>query len=143
VLTATLLMPNSLCIRLDLRYGTEIPRNFEDNASWCCCWSQVMSALTFWMQQQQQQHSIFSQASWGRLEMKPERYKFKVQACIIKLNICYDLVHWLSPKDRSPANSLFAWWELAGLGLLWFNSVRNTTSCWPTLYLVDCTLKAS
>ena len=24
-------------------------------------------------QQQQQQHSLFSQASWGRLEMKPER----------------------------------------------------------------------
>ena len=23
--------------------------------------------------QQQQQHSLFSQASWGRLEMKPER----------------------------------------------------------------------
>ena len=31
-------------------------------------------------EQQQQQHSLFSQASWGRLEMKPERYKFKVQA---------------------------------------------------------------
>jgi len=31
-------------------------------------------------QLQQQQHSIFSQASWGRLEMKPERNKFKVQA---------------------------------------------------------------
>ena len=30
-------------------------------------------------QQQQQQHIIFSQASWGRLEMKPERSKFKVQ----------------------------------------------------------------
>ena len=30
--------------------------------------------------QQQQQHSLFSQASWGRLEMKPERTKFKVQA---------------------------------------------------------------
>jgi len=30
--------------------------------------------------QQQQQHSLFSQASWGRLEMKPERNKFKVQA---------------------------------------------------------------
>ena len=29
---------------------------------------------------QQQQHSIFSQASWGTLEMKPERNKFKVQA---------------------------------------------------------------
>ena len=28
-------------------------------------------------QQQQQQHSLFSQASWGRLEMKPERNKFK------------------------------------------------------------------
>ena len=28
-----------------------------------------------------QQHSLFSQASWGRLEMKPERKKkFKVQA---------------------------------------------------------------
>jgi len=26
---------------------------------------------------QQQQHSLFSQASWGRLEMKPERNKFK------------------------------------------------------------------
>jgi len=31
-------------------------------------------------QQLQQQHSLFSQASWGRLEMKPERNKFKVQA---------------------------------------------------------------
>ena len=31
-------------------------------------------------QQQQQQHSLFSQSSWGRLEMKPERNKFKVQA---------------------------------------------------------------
>ena len=31
-------------------------------------------------QQQQQQRSLFSQASWGRLEMKPERNKFKVQA---------------------------------------------------------------
>ena len=29
---------------------------------------------------QQQQHRLFSQASWGRLEMKPERNKFKVQA---------------------------------------------------------------
>ena len=28
----------------------------------------------------QQQHGLFSQASWGRLEMKPERNKFKVQA---------------------------------------------------------------
>ena len=34
----------------------------------------------FDQQQQQQQHSFFSQASWGRLEMKPERNKFKVQA---------------------------------------------------------------
>ena len=32
------------------------------------------------LQQQQQQHSFFSQASLGRLEMKPERNKFKVQA---------------------------------------------------------------
>ena len=32
------------------------------------------------VQQQQQQRSLFSQASWGRLEMKPERNKFKVQA---------------------------------------------------------------
>ena len=31
-------------------------------------------------QQQQQQHGLFSQISWGRLEMKPERNKFKVQA---------------------------------------------------------------
>jgi len=29
---------------------------------------------------QQQQQSLFSQASWGRLEIKPERNKFKVQA---------------------------------------------------------------
>jgi len=29
---------------------------------------------------QQQQHSLFSQESWGRLEMKPGRNKFKVQA---------------------------------------------------------------
>ena len=32
------------------------------------------------LQQQQQQHSLFSQTSWGRLEMKSERNKFKVQA---------------------------------------------------------------
>ena len=31
-------------------------------------------------QQQQQQYSLFSQVSWGRLEMKPEINKFKVQA---------------------------------------------------------------
>ena len=36
--------------------------------------------LEIQQQQQQQQHSLFSQASWGRLEMKPERKKFKVQA---------------------------------------------------------------
>jgi len=30
--------------------------------------------------QQQQQHSLFSHTSWGTLEMKPERNKFKVQA---------------------------------------------------------------
>ena len=35
-----------------------------------------------YVQQQQQQHSLFSQASWGRLEMKHERNKFKVQAQI-------------------------------------------------------------
>ena len=29
--------------------------------------------MTLVLQQQQQQHSLFSQASWGRLEMKPER----------------------------------------------------------------------
>ena len=29
---------------------------------------------------QQQQHSIFSQASWGRLEMKPQGTKVTVQA---------------------------------------------------------------
>jgi len=38
------------------------------------------SELKSRIQQQQQQHSLFSQASWGRLEMKPERNKFKVQA---------------------------------------------------------------
>ena len=30
----------------------------------------------------QQQHSFFSQISWSRLEMKPERNKFKVQALV-------------------------------------------------------------
>jgi len=30
------------------------------------------------LQQQQQQHSLFSQASWGRLEMKPERNKLSI-----------------------------------------------------------------
>ena len=39
-----------------------------------------MAAVGNFQQQQQQQHSFFSQASWGRLEMKPERNKFKVQA---------------------------------------------------------------
>ena len=40
----------------------------------------VMGGKGHIQQQQQQQHSLFSQASWGRLEMKPERNKFKVQA---------------------------------------------------------------
>ena len=40
----------------------------------------VIPSLVQQQQQQQQQHSLFSQASWGRLEMKPERNKFKVQA---------------------------------------------------------------
>ena len=39
-----------------------------------------MGIRQYIQQQQQQQHSLFSQASWGRLEMKPERNKFKVQA---------------------------------------------------------------
>ena len=41
---------------------------------------QLLCAPSMVSQQQQQQHSLFSQASWGRLEMKPERNKFKVQA---------------------------------------------------------------
>ena len=40
----------------------------------------ILSNTKIQQQQQQQQHSLFSQASWGRLEMKPERNKFKVQA---------------------------------------------------------------
>ena len=31
--------------------------------------------LSVKQQQQQQQHSLLSQASWGRLEMKPTRHK--------------------------------------------------------------------
>ena len=31
--------------------------------------------LSVKQQQQQQQHSLLSQASWGRLEMKPKRHK--------------------------------------------------------------------
>ena len=31
--------------------------------------------MHFCKQQQQQQHSLLSQASWGRLEMKPKRHK--------------------------------------------------------------------
>jgi len=38
------------------------------------------NTVSLWQQQQQQQHSLFFQASWGRLELKPERNKFKVQA---------------------------------------------------------------
>ena len=38
------------------------------------------SVSLFYFCVQQQQHSLFSQASWGRLEMKLERNKFKVQA---------------------------------------------------------------
>ena len=51
-----------------------------------CFLNDVSELYTFQMPncnellQQQQQHSLFSQASWGRLEMKPERNKFKVQA---------------------------------------------------------------
>jgi len=49
------------------------------------CWALLAQFSMAWpklqqQQQQQQQHSLFSQASWGRLEMKPERNKFKVQA---------------------------------------------------------------
>jgi len=46
-------------------------------------WLQDGNIMACWVikqQQQQQQHSLFSQASWGRLEMKPERNKFKAQA---------------------------------------------------------------
>ena len=51
----------------------------------CCCRHYIVIGFPvqinlFKQQQQQQQHSLFSQASWGRLEMKPERNKFKVQA---------------------------------------------------------------
>jgi hypothetical protein len=41
---AILLVSNSLCTGLDLCYGTKIPWNFKDNASWCRCWSQVTSS---------------------------------------------------------------------------------------------------
>jgi hypothetical protein len=32
-----------------------------------------MNMLAVLQQQQQQQHNLLSQASWGRLEMKPKR----------------------------------------------------------------------
>ena len=34
---------------------------------------QVLIFLGYLLEQQQQQHSLFSQASWGRLEMKPKK----------------------------------------------------------------------
>ena len=34
-----------------------------------------LSFCKIYIQQQQQQHSLFPQASWGRLEMKPKRNK--------------------------------------------------------------------
>ena len=40
--------------------------------------SLIIYAFDSSVSQQQQQHSLFPQASW--LEMKPERKKFKVQA---------------------------------------------------------------
>ena len=51
----------------------------------CTKWPEAYDIVTYILIhndliQQQQQHSLFSQASWGRLEMKPERNKFKVQA---------------------------------------------------------------
>uniref|UniRef100_A0A804PA45 Transmembrane protein 14C n=1 Tax=Zea mays TaxID=4577 RepID=A0A804PA45_MAIZE len=37
---ALALETHSLCISLNFRYGAKIPRDFEDYASWCRCWSQ-------------------------------------------------------------------------------------------------------
>ena len=43
--------------------------------------SKFMEALEFTgILSNQQQYSLFSQVNWGRLEMKPERNKFKVHA---------------------------------------------------------------
>jgi hypothetical protein len=33
----------------------------------------IYECIYIYIQQQQQQHSLLSQASWGRLEMKPKR----------------------------------------------------------------------
>ena len=45
-----------------------------------CFTIELLKILYTKQQYKQQQHSLFPQASWGRLEMKPERNKFKVQA---------------------------------------------------------------
>jgi hypothetical protein len=64
-----------------------IQANFKKNDQYWKCVADVFNSTTpkdrvrtakqikdhFGTQQQQQQHSLLSQASWGRLEMKPKR----------------------------------------------------------------------
>jgi len=52
-------------------------------------------------QQQQQQHSLFSQASWGRLEMKPERVSvhtpYSAQSAKIVSSTSFRIITQLDP----------------------------------------------
>jgi len=65
---------------MNLGYNSKIEHFYSsrNNVRWQN--KKIEKNLTLYDKQQQQQHSFFSQASWGRLEMKPERNKFKVQA---------------------------------------------------------------
>jgi hypothetical protein len=63
---------------ISIYYWSTFYTLFEDNFIHCfcsfhCCYCIVARVLGRAMQQQQQQHSLLSQASWGRLEMKPKK----------------------------------------------------------------------
>jgi len=69
VLVASILHVSYATTAYDVLEKNNLPRGLLPNG-----------VKSYILKQQQQQHSLFSQASWGRLEMKPERNKFKVQA---------------------------------------------------------------
>ena len=58
---------------LEQQTSWKVVKNGRQKYVWLSNWEEQLH------KQQQQQYSLFSQTSWGRLEMKPERNKFKVQ----------------------------------------------------------------
>jgi len=75
--------------------------------------------------QQQQQHSLFSQASWGRLEMKPERNKFKVQAQVYTKTITIFSVK--KDSHRKHVIKSFRIWQYPFMYLDWSTEANEYT----------------